>query len=401
MGADYRGRVESGFISMSKILLAKGAAVELYNLPQYIETSSTAIDELDSTESEFVSGSASIKSTSVSGAGSDGAWISKSGFNLDFGGSAPSRLRFYAYAEDAANTDTIYIELVESDTDKFARRLLRDSSAPIVTGWNTFEVYPADWTLNGGATWSDTFVTIRFWNNRKSGATSVVSFDRVEYDYVSSPAVLLTIDDCHASDYTKAFTYMHGRNVYGTSYIISGNIGGVGSLSEAQLLEMDAAGWSIANHTDSGSGSYANCKTYLDGIGLSDASAHCATPGGGVDQAAGAEGMITARTTESTKYPAVGKAPRHYHIGSRVIQNTTTLTTAKSWVDEARELNRIVGLCFHRIVDSGASNLFDWLTADFEALVDYIIDEDLPFLTINDLYDSISGPITVGKATGG
>lgn len=89
-----------------------------------------------------------------------------------------------------------------------------------------------------------------------------------------------------------------------------------------------------------------------------------------------------------------------YHLGyplkinSRGISYTTSLATAKKYIDKAVAYNSIIVLLFHNIVDSVTIS-DQWATADFEGLLDYIEFLGLQTLTIDEYYRLNSGPITV------
>jgi len=63
------------------------------------------------------------------------------------------------------------------------------------------------------------------------------------------PAVVLTFDDGHVSNYTEAFPALAARKIVATFYVVAGRVGQGKTLSWAQMREMAAAGMEIGSHT--------------------------------------------------------------------------------------------------------------------------------------------------------
>lgn len=66
---------------------------------------------------------------------------------------------------------------------------------------------------------------------------------------VGAPAVVLTFDDGHMSNYAEAFPAMVARGMVGTFYVVAGRVGEGETISWAQMREMAAAGMEIGSHT--------------------------------------------------------------------------------------------------------------------------------------------------------
>lgn len=216
---------------------------------------------------------------------------------------------------------------------------------------------------------------------------------------LSSGAVMLTFDDGRLSAYTQAFPYMCEKGILGTGYVIGERIGWARHATPAQLKEMDSAGWSIANHTqthpdltllagDEVQIELSICQDALRDIGLTRASSHVAYPFGKVDGSVQAElkaaGMLTGRTVQdfSQAYPVED----WYRLNARMILAATTLEMAMGYVDEAGSKGEIVILVMHDLTDT-PETYAEWTPANFRALVDYIMEREIQTLTINDLYE--------------
>lgn len=217
------------------------------------------------------------------------------------------------------------------------------------------------------------------------------------------PAVIFSFDDGHASDYTQAWRYCRAKHVRCTSYIVTGSIGGPVQMSADQLIELDSGGWCIANHTTDHTKlttldqaaqqvKIGDARDALDALGLTKASRHLAYPYCAYDAntllAMAAEGMETGRKCADVLF--FGQLTAPYEIPAYNIDAAISLATAKGYIDAAVTAGKVVMFYLHEI---GGEEAGDWPVADFEALVDYVLAEDVLTLTIDDLYNLQSGPI--------
>lgn len=396
-------------------LLGGGAAT--VTLPRYLETNNgsalegfetltgwtaeAGTQEIDAVN--VLTGTNSIKVTNPGGSTAAGR-IAKT-ISWGFPDAGPDRIRLYYFVHSgcAVNLYGITIRIYNAGGG-YMEFAITQSANGYIDGWNALDIYAVNFTSNGGAEWTDTFTTIRIYTSPINSAVSVsVSYDSIYYGIENTPAVMFTFDDGYSSDYTIAFAYMSSKHVYGTSFVQGDRID-AGGLTSAQIVAMDAAGWGIGNHANNASYAledYQSCKAILDALNLTKSPDHAAYPLGAYDSArkvvVSTAGMLTARHTKNYVYPSptIGMA-NAYEIGGRQIGSTVDLATAKSYIDAAKTGNKVVGLFFHELVNSGASSL-QWNKSDFEALVDYAIAEGLPFLTAQQLYAAASGPVNVLK----
>jgi hypothetical protein len=89
---------------------------------------------------------------------------------------------------------------------------------------------------------------------------------------------------------------------------------------------------------------------------------------------------------------------RPFEIAQRSIGRGTSLSTVQGWVNTAVARQEILVLTLHDISAAPTSN--GWYTSSFQSLVDYVISQGIPVLTMDDLYQLQSGPITIPVATG-
>jgi hypothetical protein len=69
------------------------------------------------------------------------------------------------------------------------------------------------------------------------------------------------------------------------------------------------------------------------------------------------------------------------------------LSTIQSWVDSAKARQEILVLTFHDISTSPTAD--GWYVDQFKSLVDYLISQDVVFITMDDLYQLQSGSVGI------
>ena len=104
--------------------------------------------------------------------------------------------------------------------------------------------------------------------------------------------------------------------------------------------------------------------------------------------------MRSGRTISVSNF--VSPLTRPYEIPQRGVQRSTTLATAKSWIDTVKSRQEIVVLTLHDISSSPTS--VGWYTDRLQSLVDYCIQQGVAILTMDDLYRLQSGDITIPGA---
>ncbi len=316
-------------------------------------------------------------------------------------GAAP-KLRVRVYFHDQPSRIALLFSS-SPDIDAFFIARIGVHEKALHLGWNTIDIYPDAWEKYGDIDWSKLMTGLRIRIEPEGGQIPPrVSWDSIVVNAPGVPGVLITFDDGYASTYSKAYQYMQSIQALGTVYVIPDRIGNIPKyLTLEQIKEMDAQGWSIANHSYTHEKQFiylspdeiitqlSEAKNVLDGWGLTRASAHVAYPWGNWDtvvlDAMESAGMLTGRTTDYMQHVVWSHEGRNYLIGTRMVEHFNSLEDVKAWVDEAAAYGRIVGLCFHDIVDAEADS-YQWKIEDFIALMDYIHEKELPFLTINDYY---------------
>ena len=225
----------------------------------------------------------------------------------------------------------------------------------------------------------------------------------------AKPKVLLVFDDGNVAQYNIAFRYMQSKGIVGTAYINGYNIGQSGVLTLSNILEMNAAGWIIANHAYDHQNFYlltdqeilneiSEQINFLVSNGLTNGAYHLSYPGGYSNQNVydimNDLGIKTGRSLSEIFVDNLN-ALNLYQIPAYTIINTTSVSTLKGYVDNAITTDSTVILLFHNIKDSNPST-YEYLTSDFKSIVDYISNTGIECLTINDLYQHATvAPINI------
>ncbi len=324
--------------------------------------------------------------------------------------------RFYIYVQDVTKTYSVRIYLINSPGNYYTIAFSTGTSAGwgqgLRTGWNLLQFTKNEFSAYGSPNWSSPVTKIQINSTSRSGQISVVSLDSLIFGVAGQPAIIFSMDDGRKGQY-DAFIYMQKYHMVATAYIISDFIGDGSHLTEAQLIEMNNYGWDIGNHTRDHknlvtgglsdaqiTAEYADCKAYLDGIGLTRASSHGSmpysdwTPACTVD--AQAAGMLSIRDdTYTNRY--FGLPHGSWFLWPRfgnMLNKYTSLAQAKARIDNT--LSRQQSLVFLLDGISSVAGETDWALADFKALVDYVAGLKLQTVTTTELYRLTAGSITVG-----
>lgn len=224
-----------------------------------------------------------------------------------------------------------------------------------------------------------------------------------QYLGYNTPAVCIQFDDSLVSHYTEAFAYMQPLGLKGTCYCISPPFQ---NLTDAQMIEMDAAGWDMANHTTSPTilstltleqqtTAISDQKTLLDNLGLTRASSHVTYPTGlyNADTLTAMTnlGMLTGKIEGSSM-----ENFRYFTANPFLIPVMSVSTLAPSVITDrltAANCNKSVQtIVFHGIVASGASGN-QTNRADFRSIIDWIYSQHMICLTISQVHSLMSGSI--------
>jgi len=218
-------------------------------------------------------------------------------------------------------------------------------------------------------------------------------------------AVLITFDDGTSDAYTLTYPLFAAHNIPATCYINSGTVGGASVLTPSMMRELDAAGWCMANHTRdhldlttlSQALQQSQIQKTVDDLtawGVPDGALHVAYPFGSynADTLAAMED-VSALSGRGVAFDEQFSLPLEdmHQIPAVRIRADTTLATAKGYIDTALANDTICCFYMHVIKSEGELDTYDWAYDDLAALVDYIVQTNIPVLTIADLYAVQSG----------
>lgn len=146
-------------------------------------------------------------------------------------------------------------------------------------GWSLVQHHRDD-TSNavGGVTIADTYNRARIVISVPAGVTGTFYIGPVYRNMAHRTKVAMTFDDAIDDQYNIAYAYMQPRGMAGGIGINSDSIGTAGKMTLSQLQEVQAAGWTIHNHTAShvdmataptAQSDVQRCHDYMQSNGLS------------------------------------------------------------------------------------------------------------------------------------
>ncbi len=283
--------------------------------------------------------------------------------------------------------------------------------------WNLMS-FPRSWFKVGAGApnWSNPIVRVRLQAQGAAGKTPAVSFDSLFFDIKGVPAVMLHFDDGSSAQYATCFSYMKPRGLKGTLWAQTDLINTGGFVTDAQLREMEAAGWTIGNHTNAATSlagqaeaaqetQISGGKTALLGWSLPKGVNYVAYPAGGYDAntlvAMAALGMRTGRTViqndaiSGTPYGVnlIGETPAYLQRSTSGATTTMSEAQAETQVANAIADGAIFAM-HHHGVGTGGTN---WSEADFQKFCDFLVANGVRTLTQDEYYKLSQGALKVKK----
>jgi peptidoglycan/xylan/chitin deacetylase (PgdA/CDA1 family) len=221
-------------------------------------------------------------------------------------------------------------------------------------------------------------------------------------NHVGFEGLMIAFDDQYSSQYSVAYDYMQPRGIPGTMYVCTNNVNtGPAYCTDANLLEMEANGWVIGNHSmshpllanlslEDQQAEIGGAIAALTGWGLSETNAkHFAYPTGNYNAntltAMGNLGMLTGRVATLVEYSIDPNVNYPYLLDPMwYAANFFTLDDLKDKINIARQRGKWVMIFFHGFADTPATN--QWTPANFRALIDWVVEQNIPCKTIADYY---------------
>jgi peptidoglycan/xylan/chitin deacetylase (PgdA/CDA1 family) len=331
--------------------------------------------------------------------------IIKNGFSF----ANVNQFGLWVYVPDATALD--YIALYLSSSSGFATNFARTwtASRQLKNGWNWLVMNKADFINTGGEVWGNcTYLKLKVWKNA-SASSVTVTYGALYTNPVLEPKIIINFDDAFPSVYTKAYSILHAAGVAGTFYINSNRVGLDGYISLAQLQEMYADGWDIANHTADHTNlttlatdaeiitAIQTCTDYLIAQGFTRAAYQLSYPFGGVNRhiqdVVKSIGILSARSTYDGTNGILYDYQNLYDIPKIVsLDQNTTNDTIHSHVDELVTYGGTGFFYGHIIKDDPAGADYTVATSVLQELVNYAVLKGIEIITISEWYRRLTNP---------
>jgi len=363
----------------------------------------------------YKTGAQSVKLTGVAGVQSS---MTKT-VNWDLSGNW-NLLTFWFYLHDpiadyGTSSMLCYLSNNAGVTDAFRFWITIGTGRQNASGgrWFKASCHKNDFAVVGAGTFASPIIRLQFRFTSSALKTPSISFDSLYIDEKRIPALVLSFDDASSLQYSNCYQYMKNFNIRGTAWAIGDNVGITNYMTAAQIKELAREGWCIGNHCDTGTNlttlteaqqetAINDCKTVLEGIGLSGGENYLCYPGGTYN--ADTEialvncGIIFGRTTQTT----LGTSSQHVTLPFSDIKYFTSqsssgasLATLNGWVDSAVNYQYVLSVHLHLVGGSDIS------VAIFQSWIQYIrsycLMGKLYVITVDDLYKLTTGPVKVLK----
>jgi peptidoglycan/xylan/chitin deacetylase (PgdA/CDA1 family) len=332
---------------------------------------------------------------------------------ISLNASVAGNFGFWVYIPSTTNLFSVTLYLTSSSTfvSFFSNAW---GVASLHNGWNFLSVTRSSWTNTGSEAWENTMVRLRVRIDTIAAQSSSVTFDSLYYGIYARPKVAITFDDCFSSAFTIGYPYMSTYGMKGTFGVISSLIDTTNYMTLANLRTAYNNGWAMVNHTTthpdltvlSGQAAVqseiAACTAYIraNDFDKGNSSRMVLYPTGTYNDtviaAAQAESMLLGRSVKSRNQSTIKGIDSAYIIKAKELRSdTTTLTIAKAWVDNAVSNGETLHLFGHKLAASPAAYT-EWSTSDFQSLIDYIQayknQGSLDVVTLPDWYNGLTSP---------
>lgn len=403
-----------------RLWMMGGQQIQYITLPQYSIVTPSAVDEAFEAYTDWTAGGAGVTRANnttqfIEGtqsvklhvpAGVAGSMIRTVNWDMSAFGSVSFSI--YLHTDPANLTSFGFRFSNDAGMSNYMRLGFVKADSLIQGEWTTITIGRSYFLQTGSGTFNSSIVRLYFYVNAAAGGDTDISFDNLRWHWVRKPFLMLHFDDGSNLQYTNCFTYMKPRKLRGSLNMITNNIGGGGSITAAQLQEMDAAGWAICNHTDDHTtltglseavqeGHIGGGITALNAIGLTKASNLLAYPAGGWDAntiiAMANLGVPVGRDNNNVTAKAMVLPWYRYYLVEYAASTSYTLATAKTYINNIISDKTGGLLVFHRVGDT------DWTVVNFQALMDWIVplvkSGSLSIITMADYYKLTAVPITL------
>lgn len=313
---------------------------------------------------------------------------------------------FWFYIHDHSKTAGIRLYLFSSGTmNKYFEKNTINSY--FTQGWNFMILRESDFINTTSAVWNE-IDAIRLQFSAITGESTSVTWGGLYADPSFLPRVIISFDDASKTVYTKAYPIFKNAGVAGVFYLNSAvaNINDNLYVTTAQLQEMYADGWDIANHTKNHVNlleqtdtqiidEVQGCSEWLDAQGFTRSAWHMSYPYGNTNthiaELVESLGIITARTVRFER--TFVSAPNVlFRLPIKlVLTNTTTVQAVESAIDDIFIYGGTLHFFGHSVADS-PSNESTVATDVLQALIDCCVRRKVPIITISEWYRQMTNP---------
>ena len=362
---------------------------------------------LDTTN--FSSGNAAINV--VQHATGDFSTLQKSSISYDF--SDADFVEFNVWVNqtlDQLPALTVYLFTLPSS--KYFQAAI--NATQLVQGYNRIRLYKKDFSVNGGAVWSDPILRVKFAVGAGNPNIGNMTFDNLQKGYRGVPKAIFVFDDGFQTLYYNAYPIMSAAGFRGNCALISSTVQGVNVnyMRKSTTDTLYSAGWDMCNHTtnhvyltqqaDNGLVELQGCKNWLNSCGYTRASDVVVYPYGDVNAlvvaAAKSLGYNTgiiagggARALYTNAMPC--QYSDKYNL-LRVPLGYGVLTVAqiKGYIDQAILHGDTIIFMAHNIIPSGCSTSNDYLISDFQTIVNYVKASGIDVVTVSEWANGMTNP---------
>jgi peptidoglycan/xylan/chitin deacetylase (PgdA/CDA1 family) len=322
---------------------------------------------------------------------------------------------FWFYVDDVTQLREIALLISSSPTfAKYYGRTITVGSGGIQQGWNCFSILPGDFNNNGGESWNNPMIRIRFKCLAPAEKTASVSFDSFYYNMVAKAQVFITFDDGYSDNYDNAYPILSGNGQAATMFVVAGKVENPNRVNLTQLTALFNAGWSISSHTVNHVSLTSLSKAALDlelngsiqwleTNGFGSTASYIAFPYGDFNDTVISYIQKTfrmARCSLSGTYegPLDFNHGRQFTMRILSVSNTVSVEKVKIRIDRAINQGSYVVLLFHHIVNSQADESTEYLTSNFKEISDYLKTKEamglLNVTTFNEYFEVFHPPTT-------
>ena len=365
----------------------------------------TASGTIEADETNYKTGSRAIRISNVNGATTTSYYKS---INLDFSNVQSRGISFWVYCHTDPRTTLAAVSVQMSSLTSGTWNKSVKSVANLIDneghiGWNHVYVGPYNWVSYGGENFNSPMRRLLIVLTAATGQSVSVTIDDLRYGVRSAPCIVLSHDHCYRSIFDNAIPIAEEYGARLTVYAVTSTVDTYEFAGLADLVDADASGHTIANHTVNHpdlsaldvAGNLAEiggATAWLNANGFTRGALHLCYPynlnSAATHTAMAQLGILTGRAGGSM-YNSVMNY--HYALPSYAIGTDDTLDEVKAWIDIGRRGGYSMNLHSHRIVESPKTT-DDWSITEYEGLLKYIQESRLPCLTIDEWYNGLTNP---------